>query len=82
MKAWRSIESIVAQFVLAILLMGLIFSVPMAVMAAIHGLPVQAAPLAYPETCDHVATADTIKIYFCEDIDLFVNQLGFMVFEP
>lgn len=45
-------------------------------------VPVQAAPLAYPETCDHVATADTIKIYFCEDIDLFVNQLGFMVFEP
>lgn len=47
-----------------------------------YATPVQAAPLAYPDTCDHVATADTIKIYFCEDIDLFVNQLGFMVFEP
>lgn len=35
-----------------------------------------------PLECDHVATADTIKIYFCDDIDLFVNQLGFMVFEP
>lgn len=42
---------------------------------------VNAAPVDVEE-CEHVATAATIEIYFCEGIDLFVNQLGFMVFEP
>lgn len=41
-----------------------------------------AEPASDVPECKHVATADTIKVYFCEDIDLFVNQLGFMVFEP
>lgn len=41
----------------------------------------QAAPVDV-ETCLHVATADAIKIYYCEDIGLFANQLGFMAFEP
>lgn len=43
--------------------------------------PLIAAPFE-PETCTHVATADSIKIYYCKDIYLFVNQLGFMAFEP
>lgn len=43
--------------------------------------PVQAAPVDV-EDCEHVATADTIEIYYCQDIGLYVNQLGFMVFEP
>lgn len=41
---------------------------------------VQAASPVPP--CIHVATADSIKVYYCEDIHLFVNQLGFMAFEP
>lgn len=42
---------------------------------------VQAAPVDVEE-CEHVATADTIRIYYCEDINLFINNLGFMAFEP
>lgn len=45
------------------------------------GQPVQAAPVDV-EVCEHVATADSIKVFYCEDINLFVNQLGFMSFEP
>lgn len=43
--------------------------------------PVQAAPIDV-EVCTHVATADSIKVFYCQDINLFVNQLGFMAFEP
>lgn len=35
-----------------------------------------------PVPCEHVATAGTIEIHYCENINLFVNQLGFMAFEP
>lgn len=48
---------------------------------ALGDLSVQAAP-SEPEACVHVATADTIRVYYCEDINLFVNQFGFMAFEP
>lgn len=35
-----------------------------------------------PELCDAVATAGGIMVYYCEDIDLYINSLGFMAFEP
>lgn len=34
------------------------------------------------EKCIQIAAADTIKIFYCENIHLFVNQFGFMAFEP
>lgn len=43
--------------------------------------PVSAAPVDV-DICTHVATADSIKVFYCADINLFVNQLGFMAFEP
>lgn len=47
-------------------------------------LSVQAAtPTPEPvPPCIHVATADAIRVYLCEDYGLFVNNLGFMAFEP
>lgn len=49
---------------------------------AVVAAQVEPLATATPEVCQHVATADSIKIYFCEDINLFVDQLGFMAFEP
>lgn len=86
MKAWRSIESIVARFVLAILLMGLVFSVPLAVMAAIHGMPAQAAQPAPPTVtpCQLVNTFEAISVARCQPengVSYLINSHGFMLLE-
>lgn len=55
------------------------------VLAILPAMVDAAEPMATAEpvpSCPHVATAATIEIYYCEDIGLFVNQLGFMAFEP
>lgn len=63
----------------------LLLAIVLFALTVTRSAPVAAAPAAKdpePGTCIHVATADSIKVYFCEEFDLFVNQLGFMVFEP
>lgn len=50
-------------------------------MVVVLAVPVSAAPMEDGpeiETCLQVAVAGGIKIYECESLDLFVNQLGFM----
>lgn len=58
-------------------------AVPLLLTAFVVGdLSVSAATPEPVETCLHVAMADTIRIFYCEELNLYVNQLGFMAFEP
>ena len=58
------------------------FTVAMAILLALFVISftdnVHAEPVEAP-SCEAVAQANGIVVYYCQDIDLYVNSLGFMV---
>jgi len=79
---WRKV---VAVFLLPVIFLASLFAYPLPPRVSPYAqaqAQVEPVATAVPEVCAHVATADTIRIYYCEESGLFVNQFGFMVFEP